>query len=281
MNALRTFAVAGRQLNFRAAAEELGVSQGAVAQQIKLLEEHLGQPLFNRLPRGVALTPQGAAYHAEIHRAFDIMHEATDQLNNGGKSLTLSVTPTFATKLLIPNLPSLNAALPGIEIRTIATVAVTDFDRDQVDIAVRESSPPFPAAHEARLLFHQDLILVGSPHLLKDKARPLTADIVRSMPLLHDTYGHWQKYFGTTSKLPGPTFNQISLTLDAALAGQGLAIATRSFVQNDLAAGRLLEAGSAGYEPGKGYYLVRKKKRHVSRTAEAVWSWCLETFTTP
>lgn len=278
MNALRTFAAAGRCLNFRAAAEELGVSQGAVAQQIKLLEGHIGLPLFIRLPRGVVLTQEGAAYHAEIRRAFSIMHDATDQLHDGGKTLTISVTPTFATKLLIPNLPSLNVALPGVEIRTIATIAVTDFDAEHVDIAVRETRAPFPADHDAKLLFPQDLILVGNPHLLRGQQRPLTTDIVRTLPLLHDAYGHWNAYFETKAKLPGPHFNQISLALDAALAGHGLAIASRSFVQNDLVAGRLLEAGPAQYDPGTGYYLVRKKRRHKSPIVDAVWSWCLETF---
>lgn len=278
MNALRTFAVAGRRLNFRAAADELGVSQGAVAQQIKLLEGHIGLSLFTRLPRGVALTSEGTTYHTEIQRAFSIMHDATGQLHDGGKSLTISVTPTFATKLLIPNLPSLNAALPGVEIRTIATVAVTDFDRDQVDIVVRETRPPFSADHEAKLLFHQDLILVGNPHLLCGQPHPLTTDIIRTLPLLHDTYGHWNAYFKTGSKLPGPRFNQISLALDAALAGQGLAIVSRSFVQSDLIAGRLLDVGPAGYETGTGYYLLRKKRRNTSPTVDAVWSWCHETF---
>lgn len=278
MNALRTFEVAGRRLNFRAASEELGVSQGAVAQQVRLLEDYLGQPLFTRLPRGVALTSRGATYHSEINRAFDILREATGQISDGDGRLTISVTPTFATKLLIPSLPSLSAVLPDVEIRTIATVALTDFDRDQVDIAVREARPPFPATHEAKLLFDHDLILVGSPHLLKGFSLPLTPETVRKLPLLHDSYGHWQSYFATSHKLPGPVFNQISLALDAALAGQGLAIVSRVFVRGDLQAGRLVEVGSAGYAPDKGYYLVRKKTRHPRRIVDAVWSWCLETF---
>lgn len=278
LNALRTFSVAGRLLNFRETAEELGVSQGAVAQQIKILEGHMGMPLFTRLPRGVALTLDGATYHKEIQRAFGIMREATDQLLESGKSLTISVTPTFATKLLIPNLPSLNAALPGIEIRTIATVSITDFDRDQVDIAVRETSPPFPANQEAKLLFNQDWILVGNPHLLNGLPRPLKPEIIQKLPLLHDSYQHWNVYLNTEARLPGPRFNQISLALDAALAGQGLAIASRSFVRSDLLAGRLIEAGQAGYETDTGYYLVRKKKRQPSRTIDAVWCWCLDTF---
>jgi LysR family glycine cleavage system transcriptional activator len=107
MNALRSFEVAGRRLSFRAASEELGVTQGAVAQQVRLLEDHLGQVLFTRLARGVSLTGLGAAYHAEVSRAFDILREATGQLSDVDASLTISVTPTFATKLLIPRLSSL------------------------------------------------------------------------------------------------------------------------------------------------------------------------------
>lgn len=280
MNALRTFAVAGRRLNFRAAAEELTVSQGAVAQQIRLLEQHLGQALFTRLPRGVALTSRGAIYHAEVSRAFDILRDATGQVNESDDSLTISVTPTFAAKLLIQSLPSLNTAFPGIKIRTIATVEVIDFDRDQVDIAVRETCPPFPAAHEAQLLFRQDFILVGSPHLLKDLPLPLTAETVRALPLLHDSYEHWQSYFGTAERLPGPVFNQISLAIDAALAGQGLAIVSRAFVQSDLTAGRLLDAGSAGGVSDRDYYLVRKRSQRARPMLDVVWSWCLETFST-
>lgn len=142
MNALRAFAAAGQRLNFRAASEDLGVSQGAVAQQIRLLEEHLGQALFTRLPRGVALTPIGAIYHAQVKRAFYILRDATDQVSRGDDSLTISVTPTFATRLLIQRLPSLNAILPDLKIRTIATVELTDFDRDRVDFPVRETRPP-------------------------------------------------------------------------------------------------------------------------------------------
>lgn len=278
MNALRAFAAAGQRLNFRAASEDLGVSQGAVAQQIRLLEEHLGQALFTRLPRGVALTSQGAIYHAQVKRAFDILRDATEQIGEGDTSLTVSVTPTFATRLLIQKLPSLNTVLPDVKIRTIATVEVTDFDRDQVDLAVREAHPPFPDGHEAQLLFRQDFIIVGSPHLLKNGAHDLMPAHLRSMPLLHDSYGHWQKYFGTEERLPGPVFNQISLAIDAALAGQGLAIVSRAFVQDDLSAGRLFDVGSARDESDRNYYLVRKKSQRPRPMLDTVWSWCLKTF---
>lgn len=278
LNALRAFAAAGQRQNFRAASEDLGVSQGAVAQQIRLLEEHLGQALFTRLPRGVALTPQGAIYHAQVKRAFDTLRDATDQICEGDDSLTISVTPTFATRLLIPKLPSLNSVLPDVKIRTIATVDVTDFDRDQIDIAVREMRPSVPDAHEAQLLFRQDFIIVGSPHLVKSGASDLTPERMRSMPLLHDSYGHWHKHLGTVDRLPGPVFNQISLAIEAALAGQGLAIVGRAFVQDDLDAGRLVNVGHTGGGTGRDYYLVRKKSKRLRPVLDIVWTWCLDTF---
>ena len=92
LNALRAFEAAGRKLSFRAAAEELGVTQGAVAQQIRALEDHLGIRLFNRLARGLSLTPQGAAWLADVTRAFDMLVESTDRLLARPDVVTISVT---------------------------------------------------------------------------------------------------------------------------------------------------------------------------------------------
>jgi LysR family glycine cleavage system transcriptional activator len=278
LNALRAFEASGRHLNFRAASEELGVTQGAVAQQIRLLEDHLGLSLFRRLPRGVALTPQGASYLCEVTRAFDTLSKATAQLHNRADALTISVTPTFATKLLIPQLSALKSALPGVELRTIATEAVSDFDRDQVDIAVRQTRPPFSSSLETHLLFRQELALVASPHLLGDMQTPLTREQIRNLPLLHDASSHWSKFFETAGKLPGAVFNQTTLALDAALAGQGVAIACCAFVKADIDAGRLVKVCAAGFEIGSDFYLVRKRSPHPRDTVDAVWSWCVANW---
>lgn len=279
LNALRAFEVSGRRLNFRIAAEELGVTQGAVAQQVRLLEDHLGVALFHRQARGLALTSQGARYFAEVGRAFDMLNKATAQLHTRTQAVTMSVTPTFATKQLIPQLSALKSALPGVELRTIATEAVSDFDRDQVDIAVRQTRPPFPAAFETHLLFRQDLVLVASPHLLGDIRPPLTRERIGALPLLHDAHDHWATFFDSHEKLAGPVFNQTTLALDAALAGQGVAIACHAFVQADLDAGRLVKICGAGFEVGSDFYLVRKRAPAPRETVDAVWSWCIASWT--
>lgn len=156
LNALRAFETAGRKLSFRSAAEELGVTQGAIAQQVRALEEYLNVILFNRLPRGLSLTPEGAKYLVNITRAFDILTESTELILGQPNSITISVTPTVATKLLIPRLGDLHAVLLGISLNTLATESVSDFDRDQVDIAIRLTSKSFPDNLETQLLFHQE-----------------------------------------------------------------------------------------------------------------------------
>lgn len=274
LNALRAFEVSGRRLSFRAAADELGVTQGAVAQQVRALEEHLGLGLFQRHPRGLQLTVSGAAYLAEVTRAFDTLADATGRLLVRPDTVTISVTPTVAAKLLIPRLGDLQAALPDVELRTVATEALSDFERDQVDIAVRLTRPPFAVDLEAQLLFRQDLVAVANPRLVGNMTLPLSSEQLRALPLLHDAQGHWATFLKTSSKLPGTVFNQTTLALDAAMAGQGVALACKAFVAMDLAAGRLVQVAAAG-TLGPDFYLVRKRSAPVRQSVEAVWDWCL------
>lgn len=280
LNALRAFEVSGRRLSFRAAADELGVTQGAVAQQVRALEEHLGLALFQRHPRGLQLTLAGAAYLAEVTRAFDTLADATGRLLVRPDTVTISVTPTVAAKLLIPRLGDLQAALPDVELRTVATEALSDFERDQVDIAVRLTRPPFAADLEAKLLFRQDLVAVASPRLVGNVTLPLSSEQLRALPLLHDAQGHWATFLKTSSKLPGAVFNQTTLALDAAMAGQGVALACKAFVAMDLAAGRLVQVAEAG-TLGPDFYLVRKRSAPVRQSVEAVWDWCLHRLLLP
>lgn len=278
LNALRAFEVAGRRLNFRAAADELGVTQGAVAQQVRALEDHIGTALFLRQARGLALTPKGALYLADVTRAFETLSEATGRLLERPAMVTVSTTPTFASRLLIPRLADLQAVLPGVELRTIATEAVSDFERDEVDIAVRLARGPFASSLEAELLFHQDIIAVASPHLVKSSGLPLSLEALQGLPMLHDAHDLWQRFLPPKSVRPGPKFNQTTLALDAALAGQGIALACQAFVQGDLDAGRLVRAAQKSMRVEASYYLVRRRSAIHSLQAETVWQWFLSTW---
>ncbi|WP_111895359.1 LysR substrate-binding domain-containing protein [Acinetobacter sp. MB5] len=276
LNSLRAFETAGRRLSFRAAADELGVTQGAIAQQVRALEEQLGIPLFQRLARGLALTPSGMAYLINVTRAFDLLTEATESLLVQPNIVTISVTPTVASKLLIPRLGELHAMFPDIKLNTLATEALSDLNRDAVDIAVRLTNTSFPKALEAQLLFHQELIVVAHPHLVKDFHLPLTTQQLLSLPLLQDAHNNWPKFLNSNSQLFGPVFNQTTLALDAALAGQGVALVCKAFVEDDLNNGRLVQIMTETVFLESSYYLVRKRSLSPKESVDIMWNWCLE-----
>lgn len=279
LNALRAFEVSGRLLSFRAASEELGVTQGAVAQQVRALEAHMGQPLFHRLPRGLRLTAQGAAYLAEVSRAFDVLGAATARLASHPRRVIISVTPTVATRLLIPRLAALQQALPGVELRTIADENLPDFTRDEVDIAIGLATPPLSPDLEARLLIAQRVIAVASPRLLAGRVLPLAAAELRDLPILHHCQDHWPAFLG--QQLSGPRFSLTTLALDAAVAGQGVVAAAAAFIGPELADGRLVQVMPHLLRASPDYYIVRRAQSRPDPVLETVWQWCLDELAAP
>ena len=281
LNALRAFEVAGRLLSFRAAAEELGVTQGAVGQQVRILEQSLGIVLFNRLARGLSLTATGAVYLVDITRALDTMATATGKLRIRANLVTISVTPTVAARILIPRLGEFRQHLPGIELRTVATEALADFDRDEADIAIRLCRTPIDADLQVRVLFRQETVAVASPCLVKGLKLPLDGVQLRALPLLHDALGQWSAFLEVPSVLPGTIFNHTTLALDAAMAGQGVALACRSFVATDLKAGRLLQVSNKILHVSPDYLLVRKRCITPKAAVDSAWDWCARVLSSP
>lgn len=279
LNALRAFEVSGRLLSFRAASEELGVTQGAVAQQVRALEAHMGQPLFHRLPRGLRLTAQGAAYLADVSRAFDVLGAATARLASHPRRVIISVTPTVATRLLIPRLAALQQALPGVELRTIADENLPDFTRDEVDIAIGLATPHLSPDLEARLLIAQRVIAVASPRLLAGRVLPLAVAELRDLPILHHCQDHWPAFLG--QQLSGPRFSLTTLALDAAVAGQGVVAAAAAFIGPELADGRLVQVMPHLLRASPDYYIVRRAQGQPDPVLETVWQWCLDELAAP
>lgn len=281
LNGLRVFEVVTRHLNFRIAAEELGVTQGAVAQQIRGLEAELGMKLFDRQPRMLALTDAGRTYSANIRRAFELIAEATETLRPQAQHLTISVTPTFASKWLIPKLPHFTALHPEIDLRILATVHISNFQTDAVDIAIRYGRPPFGPGLTAELLFDQTIIAVGSPQLVEKLGWPEHHESLSHYPLLHDAHNYWPQFidatFPNSTALSGKNirFNQTSLAIEAAIAGQGLALASAFFVEDDIAAGRLLRLFPTALAVGSDFYLVTQRKPRHAESVAAVKAWLM------
>lgn len=281
LNALRAFDVAARHLNFRLAAEELGVTQGAVAQHVRGLEAELGVTLFERLPKSLALTGEGRSYVADVRRAFELLANATANLKPQPVKLTVSTTPTFASKWLIPRLPDFTAKHPGHDLHILATDRISSFQTDGVDLAVRYGTPPFGPGLAAELLFEQDIVAVCNPGLFPAGGEPRNAGELTRYTLLHDVHNFWPEYIdrflggGDPSLFRGISFSQTSHAIEAAIAGQGIAMATRAFVSTDIEAGRLRQVFDGVLRARAGFYLVKpryRKSEAVDKLQDWLWS---------
>lgn len=282
LNGLRVFEAAGRHLNFRAAADELGVTQGAVAQQVRGLEAHLSLRLFERRAKGLAFTGVGRSYHGQVSAALALLQEATEALKPEPSKVTISVTPTFAAKWLLPNLPILTARHPEIDLRVLATESVLSFHADGIDLAIRQGQSPFGASLDARLLFRQEIVAVAAPALIAKESLPLASDALNRLALLHDTHNLWPAFyrhvFGVRdlAASKGLSFSQTSLSIDAALAEQGIALASRFLVDRDLRSGRLLQVVPGTLRGDRDFYLLALKTDRRQRAVDDVINW-LET----
>jgi LysR family glycine cleavage system transcriptional activator len=279
LNGLRAFDVAGRYLNFRAAADELGVTQGAVAQQVRQLEAHLGVTLFERRPKGLAFTSAGRSYHANVEAAFDALRNATDQLKPEPGKVLVSVTPTFAAKWLIPNLPDFSARHPDIDLRILATEKVSSFHGDGIDLAVRQGKPPFGASLDAHLLFRQEVIAVAAPGLVDGHSLPVDPQALSAMPKLHDSHDLWPRFLGLLEAEDkgdrGLRLSQTSLAVDAALFGQGVALVSRFLVTEEIAAGRLIQITPQTLSGAQDFYLLAARKSRQNSAVDTVVTWFL------
>ncbi|MNO40485.1 Glycine cleavage system transcriptional activator [compost metagenome] len=279
LNALRVFEVVARHLNFRVAAEELGVTQAAVAQQIRGLEASLDLRLFERLPRGLALTDAGLGYSGSIRSALAMIDEATRLLRPQTAHLTVSVTPTFASKWLIPRLGNFAQSHADIDLRVLATDRLSHFSTDGVDIAVRYGKPEFGAGLNSELLMEQRIVAVASPKLFGGGAAPVSFEQLQEFIMLHDAHNFWPQFLAELfPQHAQPTaknlrFNQTSLAIEAAINGQGIALASLAFVSDDMLAGRLIQVFVQQIRLDKSFYLVWPRKLQQPESLSVVQQW--------
>ncbi len=249
LKTLADFAAAGRYLSFTKAAEELGVTHGAVSRQIKALEDFLGQPLFRRLTRRIELTEAGRAYLPAVQRLLDELASETDRVRQagGGRRLTVSTGVSFAMKWLAPRLPRFQSAHPAIEFHLDVSDQVPDLERGFADAAVFHGTGRFPGLVAERV-FDETVVPVCAPALLRQgPALRNPADLL-SRVLLHEDrmlpdWPHWFAAQGVTGidTARGPRFSHGSLLLEATARGEGVALGRSLLMAEDLAAGRLVK----------------------------------------
>ena len=280
LNALRMFDAAARRLNFARAAEELNLTQGAVAQQVRRLEVDLGRKLFIRRARGLELTEDGRVYAADIRRAMAIIEDATRSLGAEPQTLTISVPPSFATKVLVPNLPAFSKAHPDLQVKIQASEAITRFAADAVDLAVRQGAPPFGAGLTATQLCPLGLRALCSPDYARNKPKLIMGPALQNHQLIHDGHAHWDSVLqmaGVREEAQGLRFNQTALALDAAANGQGVVLAPAILAQNDIASGRLVEVWRSDEVSAEGYYLIHPDPATTAVKAMMAWLKSLVT----
>lgn len=278
LNALRMFDAAARHLNFRRAAEELNLTQGAVAQQVRRLESDLGLRLFRREARGLALTEVGRGYHAPVRRALALIDEATERLRPQGQRVTLSVPPSLASKWLVPRLGRFALSQPDIDLQVLASERLADFRSDGVDLAIRQGRPPFETGLKTSLLAPLELCAVCSPAHAEALGPIARLEDFAGQKLIQDSHAFWEALFedsGTGPRQRMLQFNQTALAMDAASNGQGVALAPRLLLADELEAGRLLVLWQQAGAGQGGYYVVHPGGQRPNAARDAVVDWLL------
>ena len=265
LNGLKAFEAAARSESFTRAAKELNVTQGAVSHQVKALEDTLGLKLFRRERQRLILTESGRDYWTVVRDALDQIHVGTERLlqRQGSGVLTVSTSPDFAAKWLVNRLSHFAEKYPEVDLRVSATTHYVDFVRDDVDIAIRHGDGNWPGLDVQRL-YSERLFPVCSPKLVAGRNRITKAADLLKFPLLRlEDAKNWTRLFeaaGVKATVrPGPVLNRASMLIDAAIDGQGIALARTALAAWDLINGRLVRPIDVSLRMANTYWIVCPK----------------------
>jgi LysR family transcriptional regulator, glycine cleavage system transcriptional activator len=269
---LRAFEAAARLLSFKQAAFELGLTPTAISHQIKLLEQHVGRPLFRRQPRPLELTSTGKQILPPIRDGFDAIAEVFGRVRpDSGRALRVTATNAFAARWFVPRLPKWREAHPRVKLDIIGTDALLDVESGDVDIAIRyaRNSPVGASVELMRDTFH----LVASPKVVGKSSRFLTAAEIVQYPLIEaawpltdplaPTWRRWQMVALGGRKVPdlaamaSLTFQEELHAIEAAVSGQGIAICSDVLIGPELASGALVPVSGVTLS-GYGFYIVHR-----------------------
>jgi LysR family glycine cleavage system transcriptional activator len=282
LTALRAFEIAARTLSFTGAAEELNQTQGAISHQVNMLEARLGLKLFVREARGLKLTEAGQKYLPLVRDALDRLRTAEDLIRPARPSvLTVTMSPNFASKWLVPRLGGFSVTHPTLDLRISASAQHVDFTLEDIDLAVRHGNGDWPDLHVTRLC-EEELFPACSPALLR-RGPPIRAPAdLTAHVLIHDrSREHWRAWLAAFGvECPdterGPVFDQTALAIDAAVADQGIALARTALASLDLIAGRLVRPLDEAQPAKFAYWIVCRKSVFDTPKIDQFRAWLLD-----
>jgi DNA-binding transcriptional LysR family regulator len=281
LNTLRLFEAAGRKLSFKLAAEELDVTPSAVSHGVQTLEDWLGAPLFHRSRRGISLTTAGEGYLPAVAEALRLLASAADRVPNAssGRTLRISVTPTFGSRLLLPRLHRFRERYPGVNVSIDTTHVVVEFPRDGADLGIRLGDGRWPGL-KTEWLLTESLVPVCAPSLL-ERLGPLRS--LCDAPLIHVTTidQDWQAWAFAVGRGPvdcqrGLKVDNTQMAIEAAVEGLGIAIGRRPMVDPELERGTLVRFDPQEVVSAKSYWLVAPADILARPEILALREWLLD-----
>ncbi|MEM8685560.1 MAG: LysR substrate-binding domain-containing protein [Pseudomonadota bacterium] len=283
LRALQAFDAAATRSNLSKAAEDLGVTHGAVSRQIKQLEQYLDVALLRRQSSGVALTDAGVRLHLATQQAFAALEQgirATRRTRNR-PSITISLSSSLAIKWLVPKLQDFRQRHPGVSVWLDTDDRVVDFADSDVDVALRYGSGPSSDLYCERLL-RERLVVVAAPSLVPDG--PIAPESVTRLQLLHDQFHAYWQTWAKAAGLHEPrlqsksfAFPDSAVLIAAAIDGQGAILVRHILVADDIEAGRLVCLSDIGVEQERSLYFVCRVGDQRSSPVSALRSWLNET----
>lgn len=278
LNALRAFEAAARHLSFTRAAEELCVTQAALSHQIKALEARMGCNLFRRVPRGVALTDEGAALVPALTDAFDRVGALMDVLADGRirEVVTLGAVSTFATGFLLPRLHNFLVRHPEVDLRILTNNNKPEFVGEGLDCAIRFGDGAWHGMH-ATPIMDAPLSVMCAPSLGAILKTP--SDLIKQRLLRSYRSDEWPAWFAAVGleppKLTGPILDSSLAIAHAVMGGVGIGLLPRPMFSRELSEERLVIPFEASITKGS-YWLTRYHARPETQAMRALRTWLLE-----